>query len=181
MSSPAPAARAAGAKTANTPAPIIEPRPMTTASVVPSRLASAGLLTSRTLAAHLPGLGSALCEGDRRVLRSPLATRRDDGRGGTARRRHRPPGEPAGGGVPRAWRRGTTDGGAPPGRRIRYGTVVRADRTPVRAHGRAAGVPIPGRCRRAARADRRAAQATARPGHPAVDRHHDDAAGAGRT
>src|SRR4051794_27665564 len=130
MSSPAPAARAAGAKTANTPAPIIEPRPMTTASLVPSRLASAGLLTSRTLAAHLPELRSALCEGDRRVLRSPLATRRDHGRGGTARRRHRPPGEPAGGGVPPAGGPGATDGGAPPGGRARYGTCFCAGPPP---------------------------------------------------
>lgn len=37
-----PAAAAAGAKAANTPAPIIEPSPMTTASVVPSRRASPG-------------------------------------------------------------------------------------------------------------------------------------------
>src|SRR6266496_3292190 len=35
-----PAARAAGAKAANTPAPIMEPRPMTTASKVPSRRTS---------------------------------------------------------------------------------------------------------------------------------------------
>ena len=39
ISSPAPAAAAAGANAANTPAPIIEPSPMTTASVVPSRRA----------------------------------------------------------------------------------------------------------------------------------------------
>src|SRR6266496_4080548 len=37
-----PAARAAGAKAANTPAPIMEPRPMTTASKVPSRRTSRG-------------------------------------------------------------------------------------------------------------------------------------------
>ena len=40
-----PAARAAGAKAANTPAPIIEPSPITTASPRPSRRARAGVVT----------------------------------------------------------------------------------------------------------------------------------------
>src|SRR5687768_12916156 len=40
MSSPDPAASAAGPTAANTPAPIIEPRPMTTASPTPRRRAS---------------------------------------------------------------------------------------------------------------------------------------------
>src|ERR1700737_4543887 len=43
MSSPAPAARAAGPNAANTPAPIIEPSPITTASTVPSRRDSSGI------------------------------------------------------------------------------------------------------------------------------------------
>src|ERR1700734_3612226 len=42
ISSPAPAARAAGPNAANTPAPIIDPKPITTASPVPSRRASSG-------------------------------------------------------------------------------------------------------------------------------------------
>src|SRR5690349_20416044 len=37
ISNPDPAAEAAGVKAANTPAPIIEPNPITTASKVPSR------------------------------------------------------------------------------------------------------------------------------------------------
>src|SRR5882757_373339 len=41
-SRPAPAARAAGANAENTPAPIIEPNPITTASPVPNRRASPG-------------------------------------------------------------------------------------------------------------------------------------------
>src|SRR3954453_18774880 len=40
ISNPAPAASAAGPMAANTPAPIIDPRPITTASPSPSRLAS---------------------------------------------------------------------------------------------------------------------------------------------
>ena len=43
MSSPAPAARAAGPNAANTPAPIIDPSPITTASTVPSRRDSSGI------------------------------------------------------------------------------------------------------------------------------------------
>ncbi|GAA1224191.1 hypothetical protein GCM10009608_70670 [Pseudonocardia alaniniphila] len=41
-SSPPPAAAAAGANTENTPAPIIEPSPITTASDVPRRRTKAG-------------------------------------------------------------------------------------------------------------------------------------------
>src|SRR5271163_698369 len=43
INSPAPAARAAGPNAANTPAPIIDPRPITTASTVPSRRDSSGI------------------------------------------------------------------------------------------------------------------------------------------
>ena len=45
MSSPAPATCAAGWNTAKTPAPIIEPRPMNTAALVPRRRCSRGSLT----------------------------------------------------------------------------------------------------------------------------------------
>src|SRR5690349_11267216 len=45
MSRPLPAARAAGPNAANTPAPIIDPSPMTTASPVPSRRASPPVMT----------------------------------------------------------------------------------------------------------------------------------------
>src|SRR5215471_708326 len=48
MSNAAPAACAAGAKTENTPAPIIEPRPMITASTRFSRRASVGWVTAAT-------------------------------------------------------------------------------------------------------------------------------------
>jgi hypothetical protein len=41
-SRPVPAAAAAGANAENTPAPIIEPNPITTASTVPSRRVSPG-------------------------------------------------------------------------------------------------------------------------------------------
>src|SRR5690606_124299 len=50
MSSPAPAAAAAGANTAKTPAPIIEPSPMKTASPRFSRRARALSATSPTIA-----------------------------------------------------------------------------------------------------------------------------------
>src|SRR5688500_4099195 len=45
INNPAPATRAAGGKTANTPAPSIEPSPMITASKVPSCRASPGCVT----------------------------------------------------------------------------------------------------------------------------------------
>ena len=45
ISRPVPAASAAGAHTANTPAPIIEPRPMNTASPRPSRRCREGDVT----------------------------------------------------------------------------------------------------------------------------------------
>ena len=48
MSNAAPAACAAGPKTENTPAPIIEPRPMITASARLSRRASVGWVTAAT-------------------------------------------------------------------------------------------------------------------------------------
>src|SRR6478735_1133357 len=67
MSRPEPAAPAAGPKAAKTPAPIIEPRPMKTASARPSLRTSPGELTSSTLApgrerpmSHIPNPG----EGD---------------------------------------------------------------------------------------------------------------------
>src|SRR6478735_4157518 len=67
MSRPEPAALAAGPKAAKTPAPIIEPRPMKTASARPSLRTSPGELTSSTLApgrerpmSHIPNPG----EGD---------------------------------------------------------------------------------------------------------------------
>jgi len=48
MSNAAPAAWAAGPKTENTPAPIIEPRPMITASARLSRRASVGWVAAAT-------------------------------------------------------------------------------------------------------------------------------------
>ncbi len=47
ISSPVPATAAAGAKAENTPAPIIDPRPMKTASASPRRRTSAGGVDTR--------------------------------------------------------------------------------------------------------------------------------------
>jgi hypothetical protein len=49
MSNALPAAAAAGAKAEKTPAPIIEPSPMTTASRVPTLRANAGIATAGTV------------------------------------------------------------------------------------------------------------------------------------
>src|SRR5262249_18761409 len=65
MRRPFPAARAAGANAANTPAPIIEPSPITTASAVPSLRASR--LGASAVGASLLG-GSAA-----RLTAAPLA------------------------------------------------------------------------------------------------------------
>ncbi|GAB3801020.1 hypothetical protein GCM10027605_17680 [Micromonospora zhanjiangensis] len=51
---PVPATRAAGPNAAKTPAPIIEPSPMTTASPVPSRRANRSLAPGRDCDSAIP-------------------------------------------------------------------------------------------------------------------------------
>src|SRR5690349_6482356 len=60
MSNAAPAACAAGTKTENTPAPIIEPRPMITASTRFRRRASAGWVGAAATCFDISGLAAAI-------------------------------------------------------------------------------------------------------------------------
>ena len=134
ISSPAPAAAAAGAKAAKTPAPIIEPRPMTTASPVPRRRASSGpRLTPADASRPGPGRGRALCQGVRRARRPDRARRR------RSRARCGLPGEPAGGALPLA---GRPDAGSPSGRPSSSSGRRCSSRSPALRFG------SPGSCRR---------------------------------
>src|SRR5829696_2097151 len=77
MSRPAPAASTAGPTAANTPAPIIDPRPITTASPSPRRRASrlGGSVTSSVcvVVAHQLDLDAARLREERRVHPGELA------------------------------------------------------------------------------------------------------------
>src|SRR5262245_29465113 len=72
MSNAAPAACAAGAKTENTPAPIIEPRPMTTASARLNRRASVGWVVAAT-GLGVPDLAAVMANRPRCSRRRGLA------------------------------------------------------------------------------------------------------------